>query len=213
MSCAEVYKQISSELETVSRQSGYGRIKVLAVTKNQPAEKIMELYEAGVREFAENRIAVLEEKMEKLPSDIVWHFIGKIQSNKVRKVIKAAQVLHSIDSMELLRRMERICSEERIFPELFLEVNISGESSKSGVTLSEAEKILSTELSGVKITGLMTMAPNGADEEELTSIFSGLRSLGESYGIKEYSMGMSNDCRTAAQCGATIVRIGTALFT
>lgn len=213
MSCAEVYKQISSELETVSRQSGYGRIKVLAVTKNQPAEKIMELYEAGVREFAENRIAVLEEKMEKLPSDIVWHFIGKIQSNKVRKVIKAAHVLHSIDSMELLRRMERICSEERIFPELFLEVNISGESSKSGVTLSEAEKILSTELSGVKITGLMTMAPNGADEEELTSIFSGLRSLGESYGIKEYSMGMSNDCRTAAQCGATIVRIGTALFT
>ena len=85
-----------------------------------------ELYDSGVREFAENRITVLEEKAKTLPSDISWHFIGKIQSNKVRKVLKLSKILHSVDSLELLRRIDRIAGEEGVAPELFIEVNISG---------------------------------------------------------------------------------------
>lgn len=188
------------------------KIRVLAVTKNQSAETIAELYSNGLREFAENRITVLEEKAKTLPSDISWHFIGKIQSNKVRKVLKLSKILHSVDSLELLRRIDRIAGEEGVAPELFIEVNISGEESKSGITSAELPALLECPLSCARIIGLMTMAPFDSTAEEQKEIFSTLKELADSHDLPELSMGMSNDYETAAACGSTIVRLGTILF-
>ncbi|MBO5990330.1 MAG: YggS family pyridoxal phosphate-dependent enzyme [Lentisphaeria bacterium] len=213
MGCVETYRQLSADMRRISEENGFGgKIKVLAVTKTQSVQVMRQLYDAGVREFAENRIAVLEEKIPQFPDDVVWHFIGKVQSNKVRKVLKAAKVVHSVDSLELLLRIDRISGEEKVSPELYLEVNVSGEESKSGVTPQEAREILQTPLAHVRVSGLMTMAPNGASDGELKEIFSSLRRLGESLGVTEFSMGMSNDSHIAAACGSTTVRIGTALF-
>ncbi len=214
MSAYDNYCTLKCELEECAANSGFdpAALKLLAVTKNQTAEVIRGLYDHGVREFAENRINVLEDKIKVLPDDIVWHFIGKIQSNKVRKVIRAAKILHSVDSKELLERIERIAVEENVFPQIFIEVNVSGEESKSGISVSELQDLLKTPLKNSAVCGLMTMAPFTADEAELREIFTTLRKTAEEYGLKELSMGMSNDCRIAASCGATTVRIGTALF-
>jgi pyridoxal phosphate enzyme (YggS family) len=214
MSAFDNYRALQCELAECAAKGGFdpAQLKVLAVTKNQPSEVIRELYDAGLREFAENRINILEEKMKLLPDDIVWHFIGKIQSNKVRKVVRAAKVLHSVDSPELLERIERIAGEENVSPELFIEVNISGEESKSGISACELEKMLEVQLKHAKIAGLMTMAPFDANAEQLEHIFTTLKKTADRHQLKKLSMGMSNDCRIAAACGATIVRIGTALF-
>ena len=185
---------------------------MLAVTKNQSADVIAELHNCGIKEFAENRIHVLEEKAKILPQDIVWHFIGKIQSNKVRKIIKIAKVLHSVDSSELLSRIDRISGEEGVSPEIFIEVNVSGEASKSGINISEVNSMLSIPLKHAKVCGLMTMAPFDSTEEEQKAIFSALKKCAEANGLTELSMGMTNDFQAAAECGSTILRIGTALF-
>ena len=214
MSAFDNYRALQKELAECAADGGFDpeRLKVLAVTKNQTAQVIRELYDSGVREFAENRINVLEEKIKELPADIVWHFIGKIQSNKVRKVVKAAKILHSVDSLELLERIERISQEENVFPRLFIEVNVSGEESKSGITVNELAGLLAVPLKNAEIAGLMTMAPFDASDAELEEIFTTLKKTADRYHLKELSMGMSNDCRIAAFCGATTVRIGTALF-
>lgn len=214
MSCFDKYTQAQENAEKFAEKGGFPaeRIRVLAVTKNQSADVIGELYGCGVREFAENRLNVLEEKVKILPEDIVWHFIGKIQSNKVRKILKLAKVLHSVDSPELLERIERISGEEGIFPEVFIEVNISGEESKSGISAFQLSEMLSQQLKNVRVAGLMTMAPADCGEDELRSIFSALKKLADDSGLPELSMGMSNDYHIAAECGATIVRLGTALF-
>ena len=214
MSSYDNYCRIQKTAEESAVKGGFSPagVRVLAVTKNQSADAIAELYSSGIKEFAENRIHVLEEKAKILPQDIVWHFIGKIQSNKVRKIIKIAKVLHSVDSSELLSRIDRISGEEGVFPELFIEVNVSGEASKSGVNISEVNSMLSIPLKHAKVCGLITMAPFDSTEEEQKAIFSSLKKCAAANDLTELSMGMSNDYQAAAECGSTILRIGTALF-
>jgi pyridoxal phosphate enzyme (YggS family) len=117
-----------------------------------------------------------------------------------------------VDSLDLLTRIDRIAEEEGVFPELFIEVNISGEMSKSGITKDELTELMSVQLKNSKIVGLMTMAPLESTESEQLEIFTSLKNLAAKFDLPQLSMGMSNDYRTAAACGATIVRIGTALF-
>lgn len=214
MSAFEKYCRITEIAQECSVKGGFpaGHVRLLAVTKNQNAQVIDDLYSCGVREFAENRITVLEEKAKLLAPDIVWHFIGKIQSNKVRKVLKLAKILHSVDSAALLGRIDRIAGEEDVAPELFIEVNVSGEESKSGVELSQVSELLAVPLEHCRVVGLMTMAPFDSSSDEQRKIFSALKKCADMNGLKELSMGMSNDYTTAAACGATIIRIGTALF-
>ena len=214
MSSFNKYCQILETARKCAAEHGFSaeKVRVLPVTKNQSAQAIQELYDHGLREFAENRLAVLEEKTKVLPNDIKWHFIGKIQSNKVRKILKLSTVLHSVDSLDLLTRIDRIAGEEGVFPELFIEVNISGEMSKSGITKDELTELMSVQLKNSKIVGLMTMAPLESTETEQLEIFTSLKNLAAKFDLPQLSMGMSNDYRTAAACGATIVRIGTALF-
>ena len=195
-------------------------ILLLAVSKTVSAERIAELYERGVRHFGENRAAVLAEKAKVLPPDIEWHYIGPLQSNKVRKVVQAASVIHSVDNPELLSRLDRIVGEEGKNTSFLIEVSVSGEESKGGVPLADLD-----ELAGAAANcrhavwaGLMTMAPLGAPEAELKSIFG---RLAEERGRLErkfrrklplLSMGMSGDFRKAIACGSTVVRLGTCIF-
>ena len=216
MSCTENYLALLKELESVKSAD----VKLLPVSKTVSAEVIKELYDAGVREFAENRIEVLTPKAETLPKDICWHFIGRLQSNKVRKILKVAKVIHSVDSIELLQRIDRIAGEENCVPEIYLEISVSGEECKGGFPVDRALELAqaAVEAKHIRLTGLMTMAPLEASAEECRKVFTGLREcrdmIEEKLNVKlpGLSMGMSNDWREAVECGSTLIRVGSSIF-
>jgi len=195
-------------------------ILLLAVSKTVTAERIAELYEHGVRCFGENRAAVLAEKAKVLPADIEWHYIGPLQSNKVRKVVQAASVIHSVDNRELLERLDRIVGEEGKNTRFLLEVSVSGEESKGGVPVAQLDELAERAAAcrHAVWAGLMTMAPLAAGESELKTIFGRLAEerarLERRFSVKLplLSMGMSGDYREAIACGSTVVRLGTCIF-
>lgn len=208
----EVKREIADALAMAHRAPDAAEL--VAVSKTFPAADILAVYNAGQRKFGESKADELAAKAAALPGDIEWHFIGHLQSNKVRSVVTHARVIHSVDSAKLLERIERIAGEEKVKIEALLEVNISGEASKFGLTLAAAEKLVeeSRNMRNVTVTGFMTMAPEGAEEEELVKVFAGLKNLADKCGLQQLSMGMSGDFKTALACGATLVRIGTAIF-
>jgi pyridoxal phosphate enzyme (YggS family) len=196
-------------------------VKLVAVSKNFPAEAISEAYACGLRRFGENRTQELSSKKIILPSDIEWHMIGHLQSNKVIKAITSAEYIHSIDSMELLEKTEKLCAQESIKTKVLLEMNISGEDSKFGIRTTDDLSFLcetALKMQSLTFVGLMTMAPYSAPESELRKIFAGLRDLAEKLSARfelaplELSMGMSEDYLLAIKEGATLLRIGSAIF-
>ena len=218
----ENFMAVRAELESACRQCGRSvdDVKLLVVSKTIPIPVMMELYEFGVREFAENREPELAVKVAAMPDDIVWHFIGPVQSNKIRKVVKLAQIIHSVESKSQLERFERIAGEENKSPQILLEINVSGEASKGGMTPDELPEVAdcAAKCRNVRFSGLMTMAPLEANEEELHSIFDRLRILNEQTGkacqidLPILSMGMSGDFQVAVACGSTVVRVGSKIF-
>ncbi|MCQ2379005.1 MAG: YggS family pyridoxal phosphate-dependent enzyme [Victivallaceae bacterium] len=222
MSIPDNYRRLTERIAYAARAAGRDprAVLLLAVSKTADLPQISELYDAGVRHFAESRETELLRKSAALPPDIVWHFIGPLQANKVRKVIRCAQVIHSLDSVDLIRRADRIAAEENRRPRILLEVNVSGEASKGGFTVEETPGAaeLAAAAEHLDFDGLMTMAPLNAPEAELTRVFGDLAALRDRLEIAlrrplpTLSMGMSGDFPTAVACGATIVRIGTSLF-
>ena len=217
------YRNVLSVVKQVSEKCGRNadEVKLLVVSKTMPTELLQELYdECQVREFAENRVPELSGKVDALPKDIKWHFIGPIQSNKIRKIVQNAQFIHSVSAIDQISRLDRIAGEEGKTPEFLLEVNVSGEVSKGGLRPDELPEAAAA---AVKCTsavwkGLMTMAPIDADDDFLTEIFSTLAELKQdcekrfSVELPELSMGMSGDFPIAIACGASIVRVGTRIF-
>jgi PLP dependent protein len=195
-------------------------VRLLAVSKTYPNEAILEAYNCGQRMFGENKVQELEIKVPALPDDIEWHLIGHLQSNKVAKAVELAEYIHSVDSVKLINRIDRLAEGKNKKPKILLEVNISGEESKFGVDEAELEKMVeaASGCENVKLVGFMTMAPFNVDENVLKLVFSSLRklrdSIEEKYSIAlpELSMGMTSDYDTAIEEGSTIVRIGTAIF-
>ncbi len=195
-------------------------VQLLAVSKTFPAEAIRELYDCGVRSFGESRIPELSEKASQLPGDIEWHFIGRLQSNKARRALQLARVIHSVDSVSLLERLERIAGEEKLSRRFLLEVNVSGEASKAGFAPAELAAVseLAANCRNLEWAGLMTMAPDGAAESELHAVFAGLRELRDRLSEKFnrelplLSMGMSGDFEVAVAEGATLIRVGSSIF-
>ena len=212
---SEVKARLSAALKAAGRAEGDARL--IAVSKTFPAECAAEAYRCGQRAFGENRVQELSEKAPKLPTDVEWHLIGHLQQNKVRMALEHAAWIHSIDSLALLQRTVRIAGELGVTPKLLLEVNISGEESKFGLTPSDEPSVLEGCPTPM-LVGFMTVAPLGASEEELHRIFGGLRKLRDEMeaasGLRlpELSMGMSGDFEIAIAEGATMVRVGTAIF-
>lgn len=199
----------------------YGRnpldITLIAVTKGHSWPEISPLYEAGQRQFGESREQEASAKIAEAPGDILWHFIGSLQKNKVRKVIDQFTLIHSVDSPDLAAKISKCSQESSIVTPLLLQVNTSGEASKHGLDIIEWRKKIDfvRQLPGIKIKGFMTIAPLTNDEHTVRSCFAKLRKLRDELGEGELpylSMGMSHDYPWAIAEGATHLRIGSALF-
>lgn len=195
-------------------------VRLLAVSKTFPAEDIAELYRHGCRVFGENRVPELESKAALLPADIEWHLIGQLQSNKARRAVKVASMIHSVDSVALIERLDRIAGEENRHPAFLLEVNVSGEASKSGLSPDDVPEVARAAAAAKHLDwrGFMTVAPAEASAGELSTIFDALKCMRNRFeaefscSLPELSMGMSGDYDIAIRNGATLVRIGTAIF-
>ena len=198
--------------------------RIIAVTKYVDENKMVEAYNAGLRNFGENKAQDALKKLENLPEEIVknstWHFIGHLQSNKVRKVVGKFDYIHSVDTLELAEKISTVAKELGIKQKILIEVNISEEKSKFGTTKEKIEEIFTNmqELGGVRVLGLMTMAPHTPDEVFLRKVFTDLYNL--RYNIQqrchlelpELSMGMSSDYKIAVETGSTMIRLGQRLF-
>ncbi|MCR4655425.1 MAG: YggS family pyridoxal phosphate-dependent enzyme [Lachnospiraceae bacterium] len=195
---------------------------LIAVSKTKPVEMIEEAYAEGIRDFGENKVQELTDKYERLPSDIRWHLIGHLQTNKVKYVVGKAYMIHSVDSLKLAEAISKEAIKKDVIVKVLIEVNVGQEESKFGVSVSDTERLVRdiAALPGIKIMGLMTVAPYVAVPEENSAVFHKLRQLSIDIGRKNIdnvlmdilSMGMSNDYETAIREGATHVRIGTSVF-
>jgi PLP dependent protein len=195
---------------------GVDDVKLIAVTKKVDAERIRTAVAAGVRDFGENYIQEAREKIETLDDTLCWHMIGHLQMNKVKYVPQLFEYVHSVDRQDLLDGLERLG--KPLF--ILFEVNLSGEPQKHGATVDGLKHMLENagSLKNVKPVGLMTMPPYVDNPEEVRGLFAGLRRFLSdvnsqfSLEMKELSMGMSSDFEVAIEEGATMVRIGTAIF-
>lgn len=189
---------------------------LLAVSKGQPAAAIRELAELGQRSFGESRLQEATSKQAELADlgPLDWHFIGHLQANKVRPVLKQFAWVHSVDSLALAQRVSRIAVEEALNPRVFLQVKLRPDPSKGGFEPEELRRVWPElrALEGLQLVGLMTMAPLGLQLPERQSLFADCAELARELQLEQLSMGMSGDWREAAAAGSTWVRIGSALF-
>jgi pyridoxal phosphate enzyme (YggS family) len=181
-------------------------VQILAAVKYVPVDELGVLREAGLTLLGENRAQDLEEKAGRFP-DFRWHFIGALQSRKVKQILPYVELIHSVASESALRQLERHADPAT---EILLEVNVAGEAGKAGIAPEELPRYL--ELSPVKVVGLMGMPPFASDPEASRPHFARLAELAAEHGLRELSMGTSQDYAVAAAEGATIVRIGTTLY-
>ncbi len=190
-------------------------ILLVAVTKFATVEDIMEAYKLGHRDFGENYVQKVIPKMEKLPSDINWHFIGTVQKNKINKMLGKFVLVHSIDSIDIASAFEMRASRAGIEQPVLIEVKTSAEATKHGAEPGEVEELaefIGTKCPHLKLEGLMTMAPFTDDRGEISRCFEMAKKLKDKLGLKHLSMGMTNDWEIAIEYGATILRIGSAIF-
>jgi pyridoxal phosphate enzyme (YggS family) len=190
--------------------------RLLAVSKGQPVEAIRALAAAGQRSFGESRLQEAISKQEQLADlpPLDWHFIGRLQANKVRPVLQRFSTIHSLDSLALAERLARIAAEEHCTPAVFVQVKLLPDPAKTGFEPEELRRLWPRlrQLTPLRIIGLMTMAPLGLQPQELQSLFAAAAALASELGLPELSMGMSGDWQQAAAAGSTWVRIGSALF-
>ncbi len=197
-------------------------VKLVAVSKFHPVEAVMEAYEAGQRVFGESRPQELDKKVQQLPADIEWHFIGHLQTNKLKLVLPHASLVHSVDSLRLLNAIDAWGKANDKVTNILLEMHIGAEETKQGLYEEEALDILfnAEKWRHVRIRGLMGMASHTddmsvvrADFQRISAFMDYLKDLfPECEGFDELSIGMSGDWPIAVECGATMVRIGTSIF-
>jgi PLP dependent protein len=222
MGVAENLERVRGQITQAAAKAGRSTndIELVAITKTHPAEKVREAVDAGHTLFGESRVQEARTKIPELPSNLRWHFVGHLQKNKVRQALPSFELFHGVDSLELAQEMNRIAAEEGAHPCVLLEVNVAEEGSKFGFkaeTLrSEMESLLA--LPRLSIEGLMCIPPLAEEAEASRTFFVRLRHLRDSL-EKEFdlrlphlSMGMTQDFWIAVEEGATLVRVGTAIF-
>lgn len=199
-------------------------VKLVVVTKTHPIEKLMEVYNNGHSIFGENKVQDVTEKHAQLPKDIEWHFIGHLQSNKVKFIAPFISLIHSIDSFKLLKEVNKQASKHNRTIDCLLQIYIAQEDTKFGLSFSEAKEFLMSEdlktLVNINITGLMGMATNTDNEEQTTKEFQSLKDFftevetikTPNVKLETLSMGMSSDYQIAIKNGSNLVRIGSSIF-
>lgn len=216
---------VSSQLQSINQELANTPAKLIAVSKTKPNELIIEAYESGQRAFGENKVQELVDKQAALPKDIEWHMIGHLQRNKVKYIAPFVHLIHGVDTLKLLKEINKEGRKnDRMIPCL-LQIHIAEEDTKFGFDANEVKELLESEvlneLEHVSIAGLMGMATNTDNEDQVRSEFAGLtvllKELIASYShprlnLKEISMGMSGDYKIAVEEGSTMVRIGSTIF-
>ena len=216
----EVLENIGKAAEKSGRKPS--DITLVAVTKTVEAERVREAYDAGIKIYGENRVQEYMGKREKLPVDVSWHIIGRLQTNKVKYIINNIKLLHSVDRFDLAQEIQKQCEKRDAYMNVLLEINTGEEESKAGFDteniFAEAEKIAG--LDRLKVNGLMTVAPFTQDEKFLRGVFAKTKEIYDKLGasglnnfdFKYLSMGMSNDYAMAVEEGSNMVRVGSAIF-
>lgn len=197
-------------------------VTLIAVSKFKPIEDLKAAYEAGVRDFGENRVQELVEKYDLMPADTRFHMIGHLQKNKVKYLIGKTVLIHSVDNLELAKTIQKESLKAGVVTDVLIEVNIAGEETKFGCTKETAVSLAKeiSKLPNVRVKGLMTIAPYVENDEENRQHFVALKQLGididsqniDNVSMEIFSMGMTCDYKVAVEEGATMVRVGTAIF-
>lgn len=222
MGIAENIRSIEIRIERAATKSGRRAedVRLVVVTKNQPVAAVNEVLDAGVRDLGENRVQELLAKHDVIDARATWHLIGTLQRKKVAKVVGKVALIHSVDSVALAEEIGRRAREAGVEQEILVQVSISGEETKMGLSPAELERDLDKirAVPGLSVKGFMTMAPLVGEAEEARPVFAGLARLRHRFAehkgdLPHLSMGMTNDFEVAVEEGATIVRVGTAVFT
>jgi PLP dependent protein len=221
-SIAENLERVREKVAQAAVKAGRtaDEIELVAITKTHPAERVREAVEAGHALFGESRVQEARAKIPELPSTLRWHFVGHLQKNKIRHALPLFELFHGIDSLALAEEMNRIAADEGMHPRILLEVNVAGEGSKFGFKpesmRGEMESLLA--LARLSIEGVMCIPPLAEDAEASRKYFVQLRELRDSLEqefqlkLPQLSMGMTQDFWVAVEEGATLVRVGTAIF-
>jgi hypothetical protein len=215
---AEVGRRISAACLRAGRDPA--SVELIAVSKTFPADAVREALAAGQQVFGESRLQEAEPKIGLLPGSLHWHFIGRVQRNKVRRILPLFEVIHAVDSFALASYMNGIAAESGLFPKIFLQVNVAGEASKGGFEPAVLHRELAglLEMERLEILGLMCIPPAGPDAASARPWFVALRELRDALAqesgvpLSGLSMGMSGDYEVAIEEGASHVRVGSAIF-
>ncbi|MBN8565330.1 MAG: YggS family pyridoxal phosphate-dependent enzyme [Flavobacteriales bacterium] len=214
---------IKDNLSTI-KSSLPSHVTLVAVSKTKPIADLMEAYHAGQRIFGENKIQEMTEKWEQMPKDIQWHMIGHVQSNKVKYMIPYVSLIHGVDSLKLLKEINRLAAKWKRTVDCLLQIHIAEEDTKFGLDGQELNEILQSEelktFENIRIVGLMGMATFTENNEQIKREFLHLKSIFDQHNqlktakcqLTTLSMGMSGDYQLAIECGSTMVRIGSSIF-
>jgi len=225
MSIADRLAEVHARIDAAARSAGRdpASVRLVAVSKTFPIEAVREAFDAGQRDFGENRVQEALQKTEgSADLSIRWHLLGHLQTNKARKAASAFAVVQSVDSVELIQKLDRAAEDTGRAPDLLIQVDLAGEATKSGAPPAEVPRLFEAAFAcrAVRIVGLMTLPPAPDTPEDARPWFHQLRDLRDKWQasgvpaamLRELSMGMSGDFEVAIHEGATMVRIGTAIF-
>ncbi|MCI8280438.1 MAG: YggS family pyridoxal phosphate-dependent enzyme [Lachnospiraceae bacterium] len=220
----ENLENVEKNITLACEKAGRARqeVTLIAVSKTKPVSMLQEVYQAGIREFGENKVQELSEKQPSLPQDIHWHMIGHLQRNKVKYIVGTVSLIHSVDSLRLAEEISSQAVKKSLCQDILVEVNIAQEESKFGISKEETFQLVEniSKLPNIHICGLMTIAPFVENPEENRIYFRKMRDLSVDIAHKNIdnvdmdilSMGMTGDYMVAIEEGATMVRVGTGIF-
>ena len=217
-------KKVEENIQAACDRSGRNRdeITLIAVSKTKPVEMLQEIYDENIRDFGENKVQELCDKIEKMPSDIKWHMIGHLQRNKVKYIVGKVALIHSVDSYRLAEEISIQAKKHNTTVPILVEVNIAHEESKFGISEEDAILLVKeiSELENIRIMGIMTIAPYVENPEDNRMYFRKIKELSvdinskniDNVSMEIISMGMTGDYEVAIEEGATMVRVGTGIF-
>ncbi len=216
---------IKSNLNEFNSELSETNCRLVAVSKTKPVEMLQVAYDAGARIFGENKAQEMSSKFDELPKDINWHFIGHLQTNKVKYIAPFVGLVHSVDSLKVLKEIDKRAKQNERVINCLLQMHIAEEESKFGLSEEELEDLLASEafanMENIKIVGLMGMATNTENENQIRKEFKGLKQLfnriqskynAPKIQLSELSMGMSGDYKIAIEEGSTLIRVGSSIF-
>ncbi len=209
-------EQVRARIAAAARRAGRdpADVRLIAVTKGVPVEQIQEVLAGGVQEIGENRVQEAREKQPAIGREVRWHLIGHLQRNKAKQALEFFDLIHSVDDLELAEAIQKAADSSGRSVEVLIEVNAARIPTRFGVAPEETPALVEKirGLNRLRVLGLMAMAPYVEDQEQTRPVFRQVRELAGRLGLKELSMGMSNDFEVAVEEGATMVRIGSAIF-